>query len=132
VASKGEQKTALQNCRVLIVEDDATVAMLLEDFLIELGCHVTEIAARVDTALTLIEVKNLDVVILDVNLEGEASYPVADELERHKIPFLFATGYGAQAIPEEYRWHTVLQKPFRKQELEAVLLEALRGAHKMT
>jgi CheY-like chemotaxis protein len=131
VASKGEQKTALQNCRVLIVEDEATVAMLLEDFLLELGCHVTEIAARVDTALTLIEVKNLDVVILDVNLEGEASYPVADELERRKIPFLFATGYGAQAIPEEYRWHTVLQKPFRKQELEAVLLEALRGAPKM-
>jgi CheY-like chemotaxis protein len=131
VASEGEQKTALQNCRVLIVEDEATVAMLLEDFLLELGCHVTEIVARVDTALTLIEVKNLDAVILDVNLEGEASYPVADELERRKIPFLFATGYGAQAIPEEYRWHTVLQKPFRKQELEAALLEALRGVPKM-
>jgi len=121
----------LQNCSVLIVEDEATVAMLLEDFLLELGCHVTEIAARIDTALALIEVKNLDVVILDVNLEGEASYPVADELERRKIPFLFATGYGAQAIPEEYRWHTVLQKPFRKQELEAALLEVLRGAPKM-
>jgi DNA-binding response OmpR family regulator len=131
VASKGEQKTALQNCSVLIVEDEATVAMLLEDFVLELGCHVTGIAARVDTALTLIEVKNLDVVILDVNLEGEASYPVANELERRKIPFLFATGYGAQAIPEEYRWHTVLQKPFRKQELEAALLEVLRGAPKM-
>jgi CheY-like chemotaxis protein len=132
VASGREQKTALQNCSVLIVEDEATVAMLLEDLLLELGCHVTEIAARVDTALTLIEVKNLDVVILDVNLEGEASYPVADELERRKIPFLFATGYGAQAIPEKYRWHTVLQKPFRKREFEAALLKALRGAPKMT
>ena len=104
--------------------------MLLEDLLLELGCHVAEIAARVDTALTLIEVKNLDVVILDVNLEGEASYPIADELERRKIPFLFATGYGAQAIPEKYRWHTVLQKPFRKQEFEAALLKALRGEPK--
>jgi CheY-like chemotaxis protein len=129
VASGGEQKTALQNCSVLIVEDEATVAMLLEDLLLELGCHVTEIAARVDTALTLIGVKNLDMVILDVNLEGEASYPVADELERRKIPFLFATGYGAQAIPEKYRRHTILQKPFRKQEFEAALLKALRGAH---
>jgi CheY-like chemotaxis protein len=131
VASGGEQKTALQNCSVLIVEDEATVAMLLEDLLLELGCHVTEIAARVDTALTLIGVKNLDMVILDVNLEGEASYPVADELERRKIPFLFATGYGAQAIPEKYRWHNVLQKPFRKQEFEAALLKTLRGAPKM-
>jgi CheY-like chemotaxis protein len=130
VASEGEQKIALQNCRVLVVEDEATVAMLLEDLLLELGCQVTEIAARIDTALTFIEVKNLDVVILDVSLEGEASYPIADELERRKIPFLFTTGYGAQEIPEKYRGHTVLQKPFRKQEFVAALLKALRGAPK--
>jgi CheY-like chemotaxis protein len=129
VASDGEHQTALQGCGVLIVEDEAMVAMLLEELLRELGCHAVDIAARVDTALTYIEAKIFDVVVLDVNLEGEASYPVADELERRKIPFLFATGYGAQAIPEKYRRHTVLQKPFRKQEFEAALLRALRGAH---
>ncbi len=104
------------------------VAMLLEELLRELGCHVVEIAARVDIALTLIEAKVFDIAVLDVNLEGEASYPVADELERRNIPFLFATGYGAQAMPEKYRRHTILQKPFRRQEFEAALLEALRGA----
>lgn len=106
------------------------VAMLLEELLLELGCHAVDIAARVETALTFIEAKIFDVIILDVNLEGETSYPVAEELERRKIPFLFATGYGAQAMPEKYRRHTILQKPFRKQEFEAALLETLRGPPK--
>ncbi len=101
------------------------VAMLLEEFLLELGCHTVDVAARVDCALALIAAKTFDVVVLDVNLEGEASDPVADELERRKVPFLFATGYGAQAIPAQHRRITVLQKPFRKQEFEAALLEAL-------
>jgi len=103
------------------------VAMLLEELLLELGCHVVDVAARVDIALACVETRIFDVAILDVNLEGEASYPVADELESRKIPFLFATGYGALAIPERYRQHTILQKPFRKQEFEAALLKTLRG-----
>jgi CheY-like chemotaxis protein len=67
-----------------------------------------------------------DVAILDVNLKGETSYPVADVLELRKVPFLFATGYGTEAIPEKYRQRVVLQKPFKKQELEEALLRALR------
>ena len=101
------------------------VAMLLEELLLELGCHVVDIAARVDTALASIAERCFDVAILDVNLEGELSYPVADELEFRGIPFLFATGYGAQAMPERYHRHTILQKPFRKQEFEQALLKAL-------
>jgi CheY-like chemotaxis protein len=127
VASEGEHHTTLQGCGVLVVEDEAMVAMLLEELLLELGCHVVDVAARVDIALICVKARIFDVAILDVNLEGEASYPVADELEFRKIPFLFATGYGAQAIPEKYRRHTILQKPFRKQEFEEALLEALRG-----
>lgn len=103
------------------------VAIILEEFLLELGCRTVDIAARVDSALALIAEKIFDVVVLDVNIEGEASYPVADELERRKVPFLFATGYGAQAIPAKHRRKAVLQKPFRKQEFEAALLEALGG-----
>lgn len=102
------------------------VAMLLEELLLELGCRVIDVAARVDIALSCVETLIFDVAILDVNLEGEASYPVADELELRKIPFLFATGYGALAIPEKYRRHTILQKPFRKPEFEEALLKALR------
>ena len=100
------------------------VAILLEDLLQELGCHVVEIASRVETALTSVTERLFDVAILDVNLKGETSYPVADLLEVHKIPFLFATGYGIEVIPEKYRQRAVLQKPFRKQELAETLLSA--------
>jgi CheY-like chemotaxis protein len=126
VVSGVENRLTLQGFGVLIVEDEALVAMLLEDLLHELGCHVVEIASRVETALTSILVRIFDVAILDVNLKGETSYPVADVLELRKVPFLFATGYGTEAIPEKYRQRVVLQKPFRKQELEEVLLRILR------
>ena len=126
VVSGVENRLTLQGFGVLIVEDEALVAMLLEDLLHELGCHVVEIASRVETALTSILVRIFDVAILDVNLKGETSYPVADVLELRKVPFLFATGYGTEAIPEKYRQRVVLQKPFKKQELEEALLRALR------
>ena len=125
VASKGEHQS-LRGRGVLLVEDEAMVAMLLEDLLQELGCHVVEIASRVETAITSIRARIFDVAILDVNLKGETSYPVADVLELRKVPFLFATGYGTEAIPDEYRKRTILQKPFRKQELKEALLRALQ------
>ncbi|MBO0734421.1 MAG: response regulator [Methylocapsa sp.] len=103
------------------------VAMLLEDLLTEFGCTPVFVASRVDLALARVKETRFDIAVLDVNLDGEASYPVADELDRRNLPFLFATGYGAQAIPESYRRHIVLQKPFRKQQFEAALLKALRG-----
>jgi CheY-like chemotaxis protein len=126
VVSGVEHRLTSQGLGVLIVEDEAMVAMLLEDLLHELGCHVVEIASRVETALTSILARIFDVAILDVNLKGETSYPVADVLELRKVPFLFATGYGTEAIPEKYRQRVVLQKPFKKHELEEALLRALR------
>lgn len=101
------------------------VAMLLEDLLFELGCQVVDIASRVDTALLSVTAKSFDAAILDVNLKGETSYPVADFLDHRKIPFLFATGYGTQVIPVKYRQNIVLQKPFRKQELGEALARLL-------
>ena len=127
MTSGGENQTTLQGRCVLIVEDEAIVAMLLEDLLQEFGCHAVEIASRVDTALA-VTARIFDVAILDVNLKGETSYPVADLLELREIPFLFATGYGIQAIPEKYRRHTVLQKPFRKQDLAEALLKDMQPA----
>ncbi len=126
----GGQRTAIRGAKVLIVEDEAMVAMLLEEFVLELGCDAVEVAASVGTALDLIAEKSFDIAILDVNLEGELSYPVADELELRGIPFLFATGYGAQAIPENYRLHAILQKPFRQREFEQALLNALPESRK--
>ncbi|HEY8005344.1 MAG TPA: response regulator [Methylocella sp.] len=126
MGSGGEHNLPLQGRGILLVEDEAMVAMLLEDMLNQLGCHVVEAAARVDTALKAVESRIFDVAILDVNLKGETSYPVADLLCLRNVPFLFATGYGIQAIPEPYRQRIVLQKPFRKHELEEALLSALK------
>jgi CheY-like chemotaxis protein len=128
MASADDCRLTLQGCCILIVEDEAMVAMILEDLLQELGCQFTEIASRVETALISIMARPFNIAILDVNLKGETSYPVADMLELRKVPFLFATGYGTAVIPEKYRQRTVLQKPFRKQELEKALLMALQQA----
>jgi DNA-binding NtrC family response regulator len=122
----------LDGCGVLIVEDEAMVAIMLEDLLRELGCRAIGPASRVETALSCVEAMEFDLAILDVNLNGEMSYPVADALESHKLPFLFATGYGSASIPEKYRQYAVLQKPFLKQELMDALVKVLQAAAEKT
>ena len=100
------------------------VAMNIEDMLLALGHEVTGIAGRVGAALALAEEGEFDLAMLDVNLAGETSFPVADLLRARGIPYVFATGYGIDGIREEYRSAPVLQKPFRSGDLA----EALRGA----
>jgi CheY-like chemotaxis protein len=109
--------------RVLIVEDEMLVAMNIEDMLLDLGHEVAGIASRLGPGLALAGEAEIDAAVLDVNLAGEQSFPVADVLEARGVPFLFATGYGLQGIDERYRGRTVLQKPFRTADLGA----ALRG-----
>ena len=110
--------------RILIVEDEMLVAMNIEDMLLALGHEVAGIAGRVGAALALAEEGGFDLAMLDVNLAGETSFPVADLLRARGIPFLFATGYGIDGISEDYRSAPVLQKPFRSRDLA----EALAGA----
>ena len=99
------------------------VAMNIEDMLLDLGHEVAGLASRLEPALSLAREGNFDLAMLDVNLAGQASFPVADALRERGIPYLFATGYGVQGISEEYRSAPVLQKPFRARDLE----EALRA-----
>jgi|SRR5579883_2823737 CheY-like chemotaxis protein len=117
----------LDGLGVLIVEDEAMVAMLIEDLLQELGCRPVEIASRVETALAYLGAMRFDIAILDVNLKGEMSFPVADALEGRGLPFVFATGYGPEVIPEKYRAHPVVQKPVMKHELKKALIEVMQG-----
>jgi CheY-like chemotaxis protein len=112
-------------CRVLIVEDETITAMMLEDLVEGLGCEVVGPAGRLSDALKLAAGEKLDAALLDVNLGGEAVYPVADALAPRKVPVVFLTGYGAQAIPPAHAHQPVLGKPFRPQELERLLSEAL-------
>jgi len=107
--------------RVVVIEDESLIAMLLEDLLTEMGYSVVGLAANVADALVLLDQHPVELAVLDVNLGGEASFPVADALQQRRIPFLFTTGYGQLGLPETYSALPVLQKPFRKRDLQAAL-----------
>lgn len=107
--------------RVLIVEDEMLIGMLLEDMLADIGHAVAATTSRVKDALAAVEKETFDIAILDVHLHGESAFPVAEALTKRGIPFVFATGYGERGLPEAYRDRPVLQKPFAKDDLERVL-----------
>lgn len=111
--------------RVLVVEDEMLVAMNLEDLLIERGAEVVGPAMRLDTALDLARTERLDVAVLDINLHGGRSYPVAETLRERRIPFIFATGYGHAEGAEGYAEVPTLTKPYRASELAEALERAL-------
>jgi CheY-like chemotaxis protein len=113
---------AERRLRILVVEDEMLVAMNIEDMLLDLGHEVAGIASRLAPALALAGEASIDAAMLDVNLAGENSFPVADILAARGIPFVFATGYGLQGIEERHRGRPLLQKPFRASDLGPVLL----------
>lgn len=117
----------LQGLRVLVVEDEMMVSMLIEDMLTDLGCTVIGPASRLDEALELTEAGGIDCAVLDVNLGGQPIFPVADLLRQKGAPFAFATGYGDAGLRDVDRGTPVLQKPFREGDLARVLNE-LRAA----
>ena len=117
----------LSGLRILVVEDEAAISLLLEDMLLDFGCEVVGPAARLAAALDLAQRETFDLAILDVNVAGEAIYPVAEALDERKVPFVFSTGYGSAGIKDPYRNRPVVQKPFAQHELRQRLLHALRN-----
>src|SRR5947207_10827120 len=107
--------------RVLVVEDEMLIGMLLEDMLTDLGHEVAAVVPRLKEAMAAVDRETYDVAILDVHLHGESAFPVAEALIAKGTPFVFATGYGERGLPENYRGRPVLQKPFAKDDLERVL-----------
>ena len=107
--------------RVLVVEDEMLIGMLLEDMLTDLGHEVAAIVPRLKEAMAAVDRETYDLAILDVHLHGESAFPVADALIAKGKPFIFATGYGEWGLPENYRSRPVLQKPFAKDDLERLL-----------
>src|SRR6202034_3038359 len=96
--------------RVLVVEDEMTVAMLIEDMVSELAYEVAAVVPRLEDAMRLLDSDSFDLAMLDVHLNGKTVFPFAAALEEREIPFLFATAYGPRGIPEEFRNRLVLQK----------------------
>ena len=108
----------LTNRRILVVEDDLAIAVLIEEALQDLGCVVVGPVGKLDVALRLAGGEALDGAILDVTIRGGQIFPVAQRLQARGIPFVLASGYGDWALPEAFRNQPRLTKPFRIQELK--------------
>jgi DNA-binding response OmpR family regulator len=117
------ETSVLSGLRVLVVEDEMMVSMLIEDMLSDLGCTVIGPAARLEEAMTLARESQIDCAVLDVNLGGEPIFPLADLLREQGVRFAFATGYGDAGVRDSDRGSPVLQKPFRESDLARVLGE---------
>ena len=111
----------LAGLRVLVVEDEMMVSMLIEDMLGDLGCVVVGPASRLEEAVELANTRELDCAVLDVNLGGQPIFPLVDLLRSKDVPFAFATGYGDAGLRDVDKGAPVLQKPFREGDLARVL-----------
>ncbi len=116
--------------RILLVEDEALVAMMMQGILEQLDCAVIGPCATCFEALSLLKENKIDAAILDVNLGGETVYPVADALTRQGVPFAFATGYGRETIESRFAHVTTLEKPVGYDELRAALRDLCDAALK--
>lgn len=118
--SAEETPMPMAGVRVLVVEDEVAIAMLIEDMLLDLGAEVIGPAGRLAQATSMAD-GHVDLAIIDVNVAGEPVYPLAEILAAKSIPFVFSTGYGAGGIEQAWRDRPVLQKPFSQADLEKVL-----------
>ena len=125
MTSATQLQSATPAKRILVVEDELMIRMLLEDMLGERGYPVAAEAARIEEALEAAKNADFDIAILDVNLNGQPISPVADALVARGMPFVFATGYGERGLPEPYRDRTTLKKPFQLDGLKQMLQTAL-------
>jgi CheY-like chemotaxis protein len=111
--------------RVLVVEDEAMIRILVTDMLGELGHTIAAEAGHIDQALELAQSAEFDLAILDVNLKGKLITPVAEMIKARGRPIIFATGYGADGLPEQFRGLSALQKPFLLEALAAMIDEVM-------
>jgi CheY-like chemotaxis protein len=119
---------ALAGRRVLVVEDEMMIAMMIEDILAVQGCTIVGPATSVGKAMTMARAEQFDAALLDVNLKGELVYPAADLLIARGVPFIFLTGYDSAGVDKErFAAIPVLQKPCRPADLARLLAEAIEG-----
>jgi PAS domain S-box-containing protein len=111
--------------RILLVEDEALVGMMMRDILLEHGLFVIGPCCTLSEAMATIGATDVDCAILDLNLGGEAVYPVAEKLSGRGVPFLFITGYGRESIDDKFKGVPVLQKPVIREGLERHLRDML-------
>lgn len=125
VGSPSRVDISLHGRRVLLVEDESLVLMLVEDMLLGLGAASVETAMDLDEGTVMARDLPLDLAVLDVNLAGQKSYPIAAVLAERGIPFLFATGYGGTGLEEPWSATPTLAKPFGTRALQQVIDKVL-------
>lgn len=119
MATENAQRSAL------VVEDEVMIRMMVVDMLEQLGYRIAAEAGDIDDAVRLANSTEFDFAILDVNVNGRLISPVAEAIEGRNRPFVFATGYGVQGLPEKFRDRPLLQKPFQMETLSKVIQGAL-------
>ncbi len=119
--NKKEPQRAPLRPRILIVEDETFIAVMLADMLEELGYDVAASASQISQAKDFLAAEKVDLALLDVNLGNEKIDSVADLLAERACPFIFTTGYGRAGIPVAHATRSVLQKPFNISDLAAAL-----------
>ncbi|HEY0292465.1 MAG TPA: response regulator [Hansschlegelia sp.] len=118
----------LTGLKILVVEDEAMIAMLFEDMLLDSGAAVVGPASGVKAALAAIAAERIDGALLDVNLGGEQSFEVADALAARGVPFVFVTGYGEAGVRDRFPAAPTLQKPFVTGDLLRALSQLAAAA----
>ncbi|QTC89670.1 response regulator [Brevundimonas goettingensis] len=117
---------ALEGRTILVVEDESLVAMLLETILEDMGCATLGPVSTIDEALSVVsDGAPFDGALLDVNVAGKEVFPVAAALKERGVPFVFSTGYGEGGLPEEWRGHPTIQKPFTEDAVQQALMKVL-------
>jgi len=113
----------LSGRRILVVEDEMLILMMIEGILEDLGCRSVTSAATVKKAITLIETEFFDAAMLDMNLAGEDSSRVADALSERAVPFIYSTGTDRRDMAAASRDHAVLFKPYKETDMIAALTQ---------
>jgi len=122
-----DQASRFAGVRVLIIEDETLIALLLEDMLRDLGCTILGSASTVETAIDMLDRTRPALAVLDINLGGEKGYVVAEALAKRGVKFVFSTGYADGRMDPPWQDRPVLQKPFGQEQLAEALDAALKA-----
>jgi CheY-like chemotaxis protein len=119
-AARVEPAIAIAGNRVMVVEDETLIALVISEYLTEMGLSIVGPYNTVVEAMAALKNSNVDAAVLDINLGKELAYPLADALLAANVPFIFVTGYGEAGLEERFKDIPVLQKPIDRQTLRSV------------
>ncbi|MDK4713548.1 response regulator [Rhizobium sp. CNPSo 4039] len=122
-------KETAKKLRIFVVEDEVLLATWMEDILVDLGHEIAAVASQLPEGCEIARSGEFDLAILDVNLNGQPSYPIAEILRERGIPFVFATGYGGTGLDPAFKNVPTLAKPYVINDVERVLSSVMLSSN---